>query len=1106
MLTRKEAGYFYDKLTHFYLEKESSSIARLSQICACFKEFYSVISSEHNRFFPNFYSRFEFVNRLLELDKELEARLRAVRGIEQSLNNPKLVNISHNTIVFALRTLLAVIEKASGVKAPPELSSINADIQGFSVFKEQPAGNDFNGLIVSTCAKDMLKAATVSGEEIHLQLAGNWVNAYRYLKEGETFNGFGLKKIGEDAYQANNASIIVLEPDYLLDVTDISECFTTSGPVPYIFFLRLFGKAQISPALVTGSIVNSIFDELIGDPDIDFDKAIDNAKRSRPLSLFALAEDREYLGGFNSLIRYYFDNIKMNLNEFKSNRSTVEPSFISSNYGIQGRLDLMLEQEGNRKDVVELKSGSPPSVTGHMKISGRDSIPTGLWNAHMAQANAYDILLNDAFDGRTGVSLIFYAKDEVTPLRNSASPRILKQMIADTRNTIVAIIKALAGRNYSIFDYLINKLNGNLPPFLTKEVGEFARHYNQLSNIEKAYFQEFSAFQMREILAEKIGTVKSENSFGFAGFWKIPKDLKEENFSIITGAELNLSLSDFKNLHLQFDVKGDSIIRTSIRKGDIVIIYPDEEPFISNPLKGMIFRGSLRSLDKTTATVSLRNKMLNADHIFKYQKWNIVSDSIDSNSRKIFSLLYEFISSPQAKRNLILGISEPEKIDKDFMPYSYLNDSHKKAFVKAIAAKDYFLLQGPPGTGKTSRFLKSMAEYFYHEEKKTILILAATNRAVAEIAESIKRIDRPTPYLRLGSKDGADSDENLIATLADTMELPSLRRLIQNSRIIISTVSSAINNPEIFIIKKFDIAIIDEASQIPEPQALGIALKVSKFIMIGDERQLPAVIRQSPEETATEIPELNEIGINDLSVSMFERLLRCAKKQNRDHVYSMLETQYRMSKQIQEFASTQFYLSKLLPGKESNSDTLSKLDLNGSLPLLQILAEKRLVFINTPPTREKKSNRNEARLTAALAVKIAELYGKNLSESGIGIIAPFRSQCAAIRAGLADEISGMIVCDTVERFQGSERDVIILSLSVNRSYELANIASRTIIDGQEIDRKLNVAMTRARDYLVITGASDILCFDPIFEKLIDFCKNSGGYMEYDEAIRGIEEE
>jgi DNA replication ATP-dependent helicase Dna2 len=152
----------------------------------------------------------------------------------------------------------------------------------------------------------------------------------------------------------------------------------------------------------------------------------------------------------------------------------------------------------------------------------------------------------------------------------------------------------------------------------------------------------------------------------------------------------------------------------------------------------------------------------------------------------------------------------------------------------------------------------------------------------------------------------------------------------------------------------------------------------------------------------------------------------------------------------------------------------------------RIAAAGRVVFIPSPRETGVKIHSIEARRAAAIAASIATASGENFTAKTVGIITPFRAQITEIIRALPVELQ-QITVDTVERYQGSERDVIILSLAVNFPAQLKAIQSLVELDGHIIDRKLNVAITRARQQIIILGCEEVLRESAVYTILLDKC-------------------
>ena len=326
------------------------------------------------------------------------------------------------------------------------------------------------------------------------------------------------------------------------------------------------------------------------------------------------------------------------------------------------------------------------------------------------------------------------------------------------------------------------------------------------------------------------------------------------------------------------------------------------------------------------------------------------------------------------------------------------------------------------------------------------------------------------------------------------------------------------SKPFIFNLKHFKLAIIDESSQILEPNLIGLLSAIDKFILIGDYKQLPAVVQQSEQDSA--IPTINDSQQNslmDMSIlqdicltncrnSLFERLIRWEDHEHRTDFIGILRRQGRMHPEIAEFPNKMFYRREQLepvPCKHQLETQLAY-----SLPsedeLDEHLKNHRMIFIPSEfckePNISDKINANEAEIVVDILRRIHRYYGEQFdSQKTVGVIVPYRNQIAMVRKGI--EKLGIpelekISIDTVERYQGSQRDVIIYSFTIQNIWQLDFLAGNSFIeDGHIIDRKLNVAITRARRQMIMTGNPEILRNNQIFNDLMEYVKGKGGFFE-----------
>jgi superfamily I DNA and/or RNA helicase len=342
-------------------------------------------------------------------------------------------------------------------------------------------------------------------------------------------------------------------------------------------------------------------------------------------------------------------------------------------------------------------------------------------------------------------------------------------------------------------------------------------------------------------------------------------------------------------------------------------------------------------------------------------------------------------------------------------------------------------------------------------------------------------------YIRIGSELACDERyrghlvENVLEPLNNRKEV---RQRLASCRVYVGTVASLSSKTELFKLKRFDVAIVDEATQILEPQLLWILTakssdgqnSVGKFILIGDHKQLPAVVLQSQEESEVYDEGLRNIGLLNLKDSLFERLYRYHLAEDDSPMLDMLCRQGRMHPGVASFPNQAFYGGKLMPvGLSHQLEEISS-------PVLFIPSRRDTGSLSG------KTNLYEAQMVADWAERIWTESPETFdAHHTLGVITPYRSQIALIRKRLQEKgIPALleVSVDTVERYQGSEREVIIYSFCVNHRYQLKFLPNLTEENGVLIDRKLNVALTRARKRMIVIGVPELLKENPIYHHFI----------------------
>ncbi len=360
------------------------------------------------------------------------------------------------------------------------------------------------------------------------------------------------------------------------------------------------------------------------------------------------------------------------IENFLNTTNTIEPSFISNTFGLNGRLDLMTETNNDEKksiNILELKSGLGPKdiCNANIGINNKRHYSIPLWINHYIQLICYNMLLSHIITANgfvKGSSTILYAAiEDKKPLRSVAEDNIhIQNEILFFRNYIVAILREIADGNLNCIeniDYAL--IESTFPKYGIEEAKTFIDKFKSLSALEKAYFNTQLSFIAREMFAQKVGLYvdnSNKNENGFASLWLNSIEEKQLAGSIISNLSLDFNNSDFDKMYLQFDIADDnlSIYQTPYRSGDICIMYPQNDNIL--PIDNQLFRGRILELNDKYIVVSFRNKL--SKELLQYDNyWCLETDYMEKNNNIIFNSISNFMFSDFANKDYILGIKPP---------------------------------------------------------------------------------------------------------------------------------------------------------------------------------------------------------------------------------------------------------------------------------------------------------------------------------------------------------------------------------------------------------------------------------------------------------------
>jgi len=454
-------------------------------------------------------------------------------------------------------------------------------------------------------------------------------------------------------------------------------------------------------------------------------------------------------------------------------------------------------------------------------------------------------------------------------------------------------------------------------------------------------------------------------------------------------------------------------------------------------------------------------------------------------------------------------------------PFSaLLNESQKQALTKVLEAEDVAFVHGPPGTGKTTTLVQAIIHTIKAERQ--VLVCAPSNAAVDLLAEklgeqglSVLRIGHPARVTEQSLSKTMDAriaahanygelrelrkqmekvksqafkykrqfgyrereqrkqllqEAKLLKSDADMLEFYIINDLLQNSDAICATLVGS-SHP-VLRGKRFKTAFIDEAGQALEPACWIPILRSERIVFAGDHQQLPPTIKSA------------EAARMGLARTLFEKGIA----KHPEHT-SMLRVQYRMHESIMKFSSKYFYESDLV-ADDSVKTTLLR---PNQSPVEYIDTAGAGYNEGQDPETLSRFNHEEADLLVKQVEALIEEVGieewlhDNIT---LGIITPYRAQVdylvkAAESSAVLTPLAHLVSINTVDAFQGQERDVIAISFV--RSNDKAEVGFLGDI------RRTNVAMTRARKKLIMIGDSATLAAHPFYSELLDYVQQEGFY-------------
>ena len=1079
-----------------------SQRVRYARMLSVLKRICLAESADFHSDFSTLFSRLYAVCLHLGIDYRVADRLR--RHLRQVLHEGVQPDDAEEEAAVA--DLCHFVRQVYGQPVP---AGLPCEVRPVQPLRAKPVYEAVRALVLAVLSPQQMQAVC-EGEERVVEVGTN------YLYAGAPVM---LLDVGVQPDGTWRAAMVVLEPDFLIDVTSLTACMKPYGHTPLNYLLRMLSPMVCTAPILLGQAANQFMDDCIHTPPAELDWQVSMRRHFADYALEYTCLPAEQVGkDYFEQARRHFEHIAQSVQErfpspevgIRLDEVILEPAFICPTLGLRGRLDVATQ---DFRHVLELKSGKADEFHyGHPAPQHEHLMQMSLYgemlcrNFHLEWHDIRQMLfysrypeffnerpsaqaIADAMEVRNGVMCLLHR------LTTDEAANLLRQLTPEALN-----VNGMGGRFYH--DYLLPQIERVTQPL----------QQGMADPLTAAYFTTFLSFVLRELFCSKTTDNRPDSLRGFASTWTADTHTKLLAGNMLTSLSLVKAEGDRGVERVTFSIPNyDDLFIPNFNKGEMVQCYENADG-TGNVTNRQLLRGYVEELTPDSITLTLAMPQRNL-HLFEAALYTIEHDASDGPAMQAVRNLFSLLTASPRRRNLLLARAEATVTDKGALRGEY--PAYTADTVQRMRqADDFFLLVGPPGTGKTNVALRAMVQETWLEMQsesgdtypRAIMVSAYTNRAIDEVCGMLEGLCAECPgldYLRIGSPTHCDAAyvPRLLHTRAAAWHnrREALEALLRVP-VVVGTVTTLTNSQMLFAIKRFRVAFIDEASQILEPQALGLLCAqrdgqdcIEKFVFIGDHKQLPAVVQTPRKQTAVTSNLLQGIGLTNLANSHFERLHRLFTTQGKHELVGMLHRQGRMHPDICSFVNRHFYGAALeaVP-LEHQQEALNWS--HAATPFERLVASTRMALVDvkqTPGAENLRANVPEAEAVALLVQAIVQMHKKAErrlnAPHDIGIIVPFRNQIACVRQALCRHgvaQASDFTIDTVECYQGSQRDYILFSTTVSEDWQLDMLSSIDEVEGTDVDRKLNVAITRARRQFFLIGDAALLSRNAVYGALI----------------------
>ncbi|MFB6111491.1 MAG: AAA domain-containing protein [Halobacteriaceae archaeon] len=864
----------------------------------------------------------------------------------------------------------------------------------------------------------LAEVAIRTDEDTHeVTLWGSWAETATQLEPGMELLVTAVETEryqGAVEYATTGDSFVVVNPGFLVDVTAIRSWVQC----PRMYYLNKLSGVPLAEPVTKGTIIHEIFGDLLRGRDLE--AAVADRIAEAGLELDLLGVDREAIrteiGDHADAIEGWLAQGTLTSGDaWRSEQTLLSPTF-----GLKGRADAV-----RRGMPVELKTG---------KNTQRDP------RFHdKVQAVCYALILgeraattpDEIASAAPDTGTLLYTKNahvdrseasgDLSPAKEFSIGKGLLDFVVRARNALAAMeheravptgyegdavceycfeldtCRAVSGRLDQ--ESKAGRVGTALP---AADIDYFERWYDRIERERTSVHAEYRK------LWEQSPTERADDDRAIL-------DLDPESTERTEDGGYRLTASR------------PSPTATKIRAGDTVLASDGA------PVDGTAELARVESITAERIVVT-------TDEALDLHRVDVYPSEL-SVDRMLTALHDAILTGSERRRDLLAGRATPAFGSQPGSVISN-NAAQDRAVRRGLAAEDLALIHGPPGTGKTYTIARLVEACVARGDR--VLLSAFTNRAVDNALTAVRETSvDDDEIVRVGTETGVGETTQSLRLSAAA---PEAATRLRSAPVVAATTATC--GSRTMREQSFDIAVVDEASQLTEPDTLAAITRADRFVLVGDHEQLPPVVRE---------PELGS--------SLFERLI-----DTYPDAAVMLDRQYRMGQRIQAFPSREFYDGALRPASGAvASRGPGDIAREAALP-----ADLRDAVSYRPVTGTEAAHTDAAEARDVAGV-ITAYTGAGVSPAEISVIAPFRAQVGEIRR----RVPPAVTVDTVDRFQGSSEAVVIVSFVATGSLEGPIF---------EDHRRLNVALTRVEHALILVGDPAALTSKPLYARMLEWAR------------------